>query len=314
MSNLREQLVKVADNQIAYLAQRSQELDQETRITVYTFDDLVRCAIYDKDVLRLPSIRQHYKIGGMTALIDATLKSQDDLALTAQVYGDHSFLTYVLTDGQENRSKARPDVLARRLAALPDNWTVAVFVPDQTGKFEAKKFGFPADNIAVWDTSAKGLAEVGETIRSTTDAFMRGRSSGIRGTRTLFSMGVDALNTQTVRDAHLNQLSSKKYQLLDVNSDSYIREFVEGRGIVYILGSAYYPLTKTETIQPDKQIAVVEKATGNVYTGSNARNLIGLPDMEVRVKPDRNPLFDVYVQSRSVNRKLLRGTKLLLLS
>jgi hypothetical protein len=47
-------------------------------------------------------------------------------------------------------------------------------------------FGFPADNIAVWDTSAEGLAEVGETIRRTTDTY--------------------------------------RFRLLDVDTDGYIRD------------------------------------------------------------------------------------------
>lgn len=313
MTNLADTVIQVADNQIAHLAQRSKELDQETRITVYTFDDRVQCVVYDKDVLRLPSIRSHYRIGGNTALIDATLKSQDDLAQTAQLYGDHAFLTFVLTDGEENRSRARSNDLARRLAGLPDNWTVAVFVPNQTGKFEAKKFGFPADNIAIWDTSARGLAEVGETIRRTTDTYMQQRSTGVRGTRTLFAMGVDSLNTQTVRAANLEQLPASKFRLLNVSTDGPIRDIVEAAGHQYNLGTGFYQLTKTETIQQSKAIAVMERATGTVYTGRNARDLLGLPAMDVRVKPDFNPLYDVFVQSTSVNRKLLRGTRLLLL-
>src|SRR5690349_14651809 len=95
-------LVTVADGLIEYLAARSKELNQETRVTVYTFDERVKCAIYDKDVLRLPSIADFYKIGGMTALLDATLLAIDDLRLTPQKYGDHAFLTYVLTDGKNN--------------------------------------------------------------------------------------------------------------------------------------------------------------------------------------------------------------------
>ena len=104
MSHLRNKVVQVADEQIAYLARRSKELDQETRVTVYVFADEAECVIYDKDVLRLPSISQYYQPGGMTALLSATLKSQRELAQTAQLYGDHSFLTFVLTDGQENAS------------------------------------------------------------------------------------------------------------------------------------------------------------------------------------------------------------------
>lgn len=313
MSYLAESLVQAVDRQIEYLAERSKVWNQETRITVYTFNDSVRCAIYDKDVLRLPSIREHYRTRGMTALIDAAIKSQDDLAQTAQLYGSHAFLTYVFTDGQENRSRHSPDTLAAKLAALPSNWTVAVFVPDQTGKFEAMKFGFPAENIAVWDVSERGIAEVGEVIRRTTDTYMQSRTTGIHGSRTLFSTSADAVNKQTVRDANLRQLPSGTYKILNVNVDGPIKEFVIGKGLTYTLGCAYYQLTKTESIQPQKRIAVRNKKTGRFYTGDSARDLLGLPAMEVRVKPDYNPDFDVFVQSTSVNRKLLKGTRLLVL-
>jgi hypothetical protein len=314
MRGLREQLIRVADSQIAYLAQRSQELGQETRVTVYTFDDKVRCAVYDKDVLRLPSIRDHYQIGGMTALIDATLKSQDDLAQTAQLYGDHSFLTYVLTDGQNNVNNHQAGELSQRLNSLPDNWTVACFVPHQVGAHEAKKFGFPANNVAIWNTSEAGLAEVGETIRRTTDTYMQSRATGVRGSRNLFSTGVDAVNTQTVKAAKLEQLPTNTYRLLQVDRDRTIKDFVEDHGHRYNIGCAFYQLTKTETVQAGKQVAVAERNSGKVYTGINARNLLGLPAMDVRVKPDQNPLYDVFVQSTSVNRKLIGGTRLLLLT
>src|SRR6185369_14557730 len=248
-----------------------------------------------------------------TALIDATLKSLDDLAHTAQLYGDHAFLVYVLTDGEENVSRNRPGALAQRLAALPDNWTVACFVPSQTSKFEAKRFGFPADNIAIWDTTDSGLTEVGETIRRTTDTYMTSRASGIRGSKTLFSTGADAVNAQTVQQAGLTKLPSSKFVVLPVLADGPIRETVEATGLTYTVGAGYYQLMKTETIQANKAIAVRDKLSGAVYTGRNARDLLGLPATDVRVKPDSNPQFDVFVQSTSVNRKLIKGTTLLLL-
>lgn len=315
MSGLTNEVVKVADSQIAYLAQRSKDLDQETRITVYTFASDVRCVIYDKDVLRLPSIKQHYRPNGMTALIDATMQSQADLAQTAQLYGDHAFLTYVLTDGQENSSRRNSTSdLLRRLTTLPENWTVACLVPDQTGKFEAKKFGFPADNIAIWDAkTVKGVVEVGETIKQATDNFMTARATGVRGTRSLFSMGADALNTQTVKAAKLKPLMGGTYSALVVDRSFPIREWVEEQGYTYRVGKAYYQLTKSETIQPRKDIVIRDKNTNKYYAGPEARDLLGLPAMAVRVKPDYNPDYDVFVQSTSVNRKLVPGTKLLIL-
>lgn len=322
MSHLQSQVVKVADGLIAHLAQRSKELDQETRVTVYIFGDTVKCVIYDKDVLRLPSLAKHYRISGMTALIDATLKSQDDLALIPEPYGDHAFLTYVLTDGLENMSKNKPSTLAARLHSLPDHWTVAVLVPDQSGKHEAKKFGFPADNVAIWDaTTVRGLSEAGETIRTATENFMAGRAQGIRGSRSLFATDASVVNKGTIQAAGLKPLPTDKYVLVPVapqppekyGQPILIKEFVEGCNHRYQVGKAFYKLSKPEKIQGNKQLAVVEKKTSKVYTGAGARDLVGLPDMEVRVKPDENPDYDIYVQSNSVNRHLVVGTKLLLL-
>jgi hypothetical protein len=45
-STHRKDLITVADGQITHLAQRSKELDQETRVTVYTFSNIVECVVY----------------------------------------------------------------------------------------------------------------------------------------------------------------------------------------------------------------------------------------------------------------------------
>jgi hypothetical protein len=318
MSYHAQELIRVVDAQIAHLARRSKELDQETRVTVYVFSDAhnLRCVIYDKDVLRMPSIRDHYRASGMTALIDATLLSLDDLGMTPEKYGDHAFLIYVLTDGQENRSRNDPSVLARRLKALPEHWTVAALVPDQLCVHEAKKFGFPANNIAIWNTNSRqGVEEVGSVVREATDRFMDNRSRGVRGSRDVFSTGSEAVNADTISAAALRPLPPHFFDLVDVTRECPIREFVErDLGRVYITGMGYYELTKTENIQPQKSIAVVHKATGQVFTGSQVRDLIGLPLMHVRVKPSFNPEYSIFVQSTSVNRKLIPGTKFLVLT
>lgn len=316
MRRQQAELIRVADAQIQYLAQRSQELNQETRVSVYSFGSVVECLIFDKDVLRLPSISSLYRIAGNTALIDATLKSQDDLDRTATMYGDHAFLTFVLTDGQENWSRHTSVELRSRLTGLAENYTVAVLVPNQHGVFEAKSFGFPADNIAVWDVnSSRGVENVGATIRQATDNFMQARAQGVRGTRSLFSTGVDAVNAETVKAAGLKPLHESQFDIIPVHADRVeIRPFVQSRGLIYNIGRAFYQLVKTERIQAGKQIAVREKSTGKVFTGVEARGLLGLPGVgEVRVKPDFNPEFDVFVQSTSVNRKLPLGSELLVL-
>ncbi|MER7895578.1 vWA domain-containing protein [Streptomyces sp. NPDC096046] len=325
MSHLSRKVVEVADQQIAYLARRSRELDQETRVTVYAFADKVECVIYDKDVLRMPSLKQLYRTGGMTALLAAALKSQSELAQTAQLYGDHSFLTFVLTDGQENASHRCPDsptgdpcqlvqAVAQMIETQQDNWTLAVLVPDQMGKREAMQCGFPKDNIAIWDaTSTQGLEEAGQVIRQATENFMMGRTQGIRGSRAVFSTGAEAVNEDTIRAAGLTPVDPSKYQLIPVARDAAIREWVTECGHTYQTGKAFYQLSKSEKIQAQKQIAVLEKKTDRVFTGPAARTLLGLPATEVRVKPDHNDHFTIFVQSTSVNRKLIPNTRLLLM-
>ncbi|MGW1288724.1 vWA domain-containing protein [Streptomyces sp. NPDC001118] len=325
MSHLSGKVVEVADQQIAYLARRSRELDQETRVTVYVFADKVECVIYDKDVLRMPSLKQLYRVGGMTALLAAALKSQRELAQTAQLYGDHSFLTFVLTDGQENASHRCPDAPARdprelveavaqMIETQDDNWTLAVLVPDQMGKREAMQCGFPKDNIAIWDaTSAQGLEEAGQVIRQATEKFMVGRTQGIRGSRAVFSMGAEAVNKDTIKAAGLAPVNQSAYELIPVTRAAAIRDWVIECGHTYRTGGAFYQLSKSEKIQAQKQIAVLEKKTDRVYTGPEARALLGLPNTEVRVKPDHNDDFTIFVQSTSVNRKLVPNTRLLLM-
>ncbi|WP_406203877.1 vWA domain-containing protein [Streptomyces decoyicus] len=325
MSHLSRKVVEVADQQISYLARRSKELDQETRVTVYVFADKVECVIYDKDVLRMPSLKQLYRVGGMTALLAATLKSQKELAQTAQLYGDHSFLTFVLTDGQENASHCCPDAAARDPRELvqavgkmtetqADNWTLAVLVPDQMGKREAMQCGFPKDNIAIWDaTSTQGLEEAGQVIQQATEKFMVGRTQGIRGSRAVFSTGAEAVNKDTIEAAGLTPVNSSGYQLIPVAREATIRDWVVECGHTFRTGCAFYQLSKSEKVQARKQIAVLEKKTDRVYAGPEARALLGLPDEETRVKPDHNDDFTIFVQSTSVNRKLVPHTRLLLM-
>lgn len=310
-------LIKVADAQIAYWAERSKKVDQETRISVWVFSSAsnIECVVWDMDVLRLPSISKFYSPYGQTALIDATGKAISDLNETPQRYGDHSFLLYVITDGQENDSISTPMGLSDVISNLPNNWTLAALVPNANAKHDAKRFGFPSGNVEIWDVnSSTGVEEVGKLIRVATDNYMDGRSHGVRSTTSLFSTDTNTVNAKTISAAGLKPLSTKKYKLVPVPKDSVIRDFTLECGFQYIVGQGFYELSKTETIQPQKVIAIVERGPkGRVFVGADARAMIGLGDSEVRVRPDFNPDYAVFVQSTSVNRKLKVGTRYLYL-
>jgi hypothetical protein len=315
-------VVQVIDNTVAYLADRSKVHDQETRVTFYQFSSKRReeCVYYDKDVLRMPSVKGKYHPAGMTALIDATLLAIEDLKQVPQKYGQHAFLIYVVSDGGENDSiRKDPYFLASVINALPDNWTLAAFAPNQQAVFALKQSGFPKDNVSIWDTtSAAGVEDVGQVLRTATENFMEGRKHGVHGynLRSAPTRGglfqTRQFSASEVKAAAI-PLTTGSYFTLDVKEDSRIDEFVAREtGKPYILGRAYYQFTKTETIQPQKNIAVM--LNSQVYSGPAARTILGLPaDHSVRVKPDQMNGAVIFVQSTSNNRKLLSGTRLLVM-
>lgn len=316
MDHLVKEVVRVTDQQIKDLAELSTQVEQETRISVYTFacHDKIKNLIFSQDVLRLGSIDGHYQPRGNTALLDATMKAIEDLEKTATLYGDHSFLLYVLTDGEENDSRLnRAQHLSARLKALPDNWTVAAFVPNSAAKFKATQYGFAPGNVAIWDASSEaGMREAGRVIRDSTAGYMNARASGLKSTTGLFAMGADTLNHKTVSQ-NLRELTG--FRVETVTQPAVIKEFIDSLRpkVPFVQGANYFPLIKREKINDSKEVIVRHKVSGKIYGGPQARTLVGLPDTgEVSVSPQPNLEYDVFVQSTSLNRKLIPGHDLLI--
>jgi hypothetical protein len=312
-------LVKAMDGYRDVLAQVSREQDQETRLTAYAFSSYgqQRCLFYDMDVFRVPSLAGLYHPNGMTALVDCTMLAISDLKQTATLYGQHALMITGLSDGIENDSMHTPAELDRVITTLPENWTTAAFGPDAMAVRKLRACGFPGDNVAVWDTtSSSGIERVGSMMSEAAVSFMQGRSQGIHG----YNKGTGAargglfkireFSSAEVTGA-LTALSPGSYALIGVPQDTPIKIFVETtQGRSYRMGEAYYEFTKKETVQPKKEIAVL--MDGRVYSGRAARGILGLPDHHVQVAPDHKQGCTIFVQSTSPNRKLLAGTRLLL--
>lgn len=318
MFSVGQDLVKVFDQEIEHLKSRSVELNQETRISVYLFGSDVECLVFDMDAMRMPSLKQFYNASGQTKLIDAVIKSVEDMNKLPQLYGDHAFLVYALTDGEENNSRNYPAALKDTLNKLPENWTIVCMVPNSRGIHEAKKFGFPVNNIQVWNTDSAGTVEVGKSFRSAMDNYMDNRSKGVRGSSNFFSLDTSGIKVKDA-SANLTKLSTDKYKRYQVNSGfngfAVIRDFVEAAtGKSYVKGSTYYELTKTEMIQSYKEICIQDRKSTAVYSGANARTLLGLPNSDVKVSPDKHSGWRIFVQSTSVNRKLPRNSYVLVMN
>lgn len=310
---LTNTIIKAVDAQVANLARLDQDLGTETRVSIYTFADTVKCLIYDRDVMRLPSIRDHYRPEGNTALRDAVVQAIEELRAIPTKHGNHAFLIAALTDGEDTCSRWPASTVSNNLINLPSNWTVAGQVPNQTAAFALKQSGFPAGNIDIWETTVIGAETAGRKAQQATETFMRARATGATGTKNLFALDATKLSAATVRN-NLTELKPSDYMILPVSRKVAIKPFVESwTKEDYRVGSAYHTLVKPEKVQAGKQVCVQHKVTGKVYAGAAARQLLGLPNHEVKVEPASHPDWNVMLQSTSSNRWLVPGTNLLVL-
>lgn len=327
MSHLRSKVVQLIDKQIKQFAVDSKKLDQETRITIYTFcgggswpNDLpikIDNIVFDMDVMRFDTIDGHYICMGNTPLIDACLLGISESLQICQLHSNHAFLINIITDGEENSSKNFPSELAKRLSNLPENFTLAIMVPNSQAAFKMQQLGFEKGNIAVWETTEKGIEEAVTLTTQAVNTYMVNRSTGQRKSSNFFNVNANNLTQTDVRKAAqvLKPQESTLYKVpFSIPPKTWISNYVESLGVKYKLGKAYYQLVKPEKIQPQKEIILRDRKTGVFYFGKYNRQLLNLPDYEVKVVPGNFGDWDIFVQSTSINRHLVPGTELVLLT
>jgi hypothetical protein len=101
-----------------------------------------------------------------------------------------------------------------------------------------------------------------------------------------------------------------RFQVIPVDADCSIKEFVTSQGLEFKKGRGFYEFTKRETIQEYKEVVAQNVESGAIITGLRARNVLGIPEERADVTPDC-ATHTGFVQSTSVNRKLKAGTKFL---
>lgn len=106
-----------------------------------------------------------------------------------------------------------------------------------------------------------------------------------------------------------------RFQVLEVDDDCAIKDFVEENGAAFKKGRGFYQFTKSVKIQDHKEVILQDNETGDMFSGAEAREILGLPAHgTVTVSPRTCPAlsgYTAFVQSTSNNRKLLSGTKFL---
>merc|ERR1712008_586601 len=86
-----------------------------------------------------------------------------------------------------------------------------------------------------------------------------------------------------------------------------IKEFVLNNSLLFKAGRGFYEFTKPEIISHKKEVVLIEKETGDIFTGGEACDLIGAGGAG-RIKPAALEKWRVFVQSTSYNRALVPDT------
>ncbi len=308
MGSLTSTLLKTYDQTINSLKAKNSGA-QSIQVSVYTFADYVKNLAFEVDVNRAPSIVNTYKADGMTDLVGGLLQVLDDITKIPTMYGNHAFLVNILSDGENNRNRHLTDTLANRISKLPDNVTLSFLAPSPQAEYNAKLLGIPKGNIQRWEVSVSGLEEATKLTVAATDQYLATRSSsGGVFTKSANFYSMANISTKKVED-NLEVLDPSKYSILNVREKISIKaQYENWFKKIYTIGSGYYQFTKPETIQSNKNIILRDKLTGSVYHGIHARQLVKLPNHDIKVNPADYPNYDVFVQSNAPNRNLLPGT------
>jgi hypothetical protein len=272
-------------------------------LTLTTFNTEVR-----RRYVAEPINQQHglatwsYQPVGGTALYDAvgeTISEFDPQGTRV--------LCVILTDGEENSSRTWDKFkLKHKIEELQrnGNWTFVFMGADQDAWTNAQKIGIHRGNTMSYESANTYDAFAGLAVG--TQNYVK---SGVRSSVTFFEPNLRNLTTTQVQNKLVN--ARPHVRILPVEKEMPIQQFVEEKLGYYKPGNAFYQLTKNELVQSNKDIMLIERGKTAVWSGSEGREVLGLPTHEVKVHPGDHAKWDIFVQSYSNNRKLVRGTKLI---
>lgn len=307
--NLTKKAFDLLVEQSSNLKNLAADPSRDTLYRLYSFN------AYVKPLSASPS-RNDYRPTGGTALYDAILYATTSFEEYDDGSGENSFLVVLITDGEE--SGASGFSLSTVRQTLEENqaterWTYVALVPKGYRK-SMEDMGFLPGNIEEWDTGdAKEVDRIsGSTVMATQSYYAQSGITGQRSTKAFFTPDLSRFNPQ---DA-LRTLSdvTSQYKRVPVTKESRIDFFASFKtGKAYVPGTVYYPLTKTESrVRPGVEILLRDKHTGSIY-GGNVRQVLSLAQAGVvRIEPGNHANWDIFIQSESENRLLVRGAHVLI--
>jgi len=313
MNGLRYDVMRAFNSNLQTAKTKSKESNQQTSATLTTFGE----APFSHPIVKLKDIdvnlvtelnAANYAPYGNTPLLDAV--GQTINLFKNDKDPNTSFVMFVVTDGQENCSENYTRTSLAKLikeVSKTDRWTFVFLVPPGEADSISQNLDIPRGNIMEWETTSLGIEKFTSQVNSGINNYYASRASGQTAVRSFFT-DMSKVSAKEVK----KKLDDIKNDVMvwTVNKEEEIRDFVENHKFKYVKGNAFYQLTKPETIQSNKKIILVEKNKLSVYAGEDARELLKLPNSTTKVIPGNHSNWDIFVQSTSTNRKLVRGTKL----
>lgn len=252
----------------------------------------------------------HWPTNGSTPLYDGIANIIDLYSKLPDSKDPHvSFLIMITTDGQECSSRFQTKVTIKKLLQEKMNdgrWTFVFRVPKGATCF-IEKLGIPSGNIQEWDTTTAGMATSSAQTQTAVTGYFSARAGGQSASSSFYA------NAAQVNVAALQEINPKEISLYVVDpadNGIQIQSFILKHRQKYLKGAAFYQLTKTESrVGPEKQILIRDRQTGKFFGGKEARQMLGLPsNQNTRLHPGDHGNFDLFIQSESINRKLVGGT------
>lgn len=305
---LTNHINKMVNDVIGTLATIERDTGQEYIIDLWTFGNQPRLRHCGFTAKSFPHFDDYFP-NENTALYDAVCDAATLLPINSEAN-----LVIVITDGEENwSSRVTRWMFKTEISAwqATGKYSFVFHVPPGHKAPFVAASGVPADNVQEWEQTDRGV--VAATV-SHTDALQRYSTvRAIGGTQTTDYFATSDASEITDRDLAGCRCNKSRFKLYTVQKEDVAKGFAEGKTKSrYVIGQLYYQLMKPETVQASKQLVLREKTTGQYFAGPQLRGLLGLPSNLCKVDPGNHANYDVFVQSTSVNRKLPRGTKVLI--
>lgn len=255
--------------------------------------------------MQVERLQTRHPFGGGTAMRDA-------IGATLQKYQPRAknevALMTVISDGEEAHSlhfsASRLSILLKGIESS-GNLTLT-FAGPASAKSYLSGIGIPEGNFQVWDGDERSMTEVVQKTSAGLSQYIATRAVGQTSSKRFYA-DIESVAVPTIRAMTKEVVPTSISTVTKKMGGRAIADFF---GTKFDPGSHYYQLVKPEYVQENKELVIFIKSSNEYRQGSRAvRALLGLPEIgRVRVYPGPvKDKYDVYVQSTSMNRKVVEG-------